>query len=45
MALRPGKLCGNVPELWLALQTRYDFERLRVTKRAEIDTIPTLAAK
>jgi addiction module HigA family antidote len=28
MALRLGKLCGNGPELWLALQTRYDLERL-----------------
>jgi antitoxin HigA-1 len=45
MALRLGKLCGNGPELWLALQTRYDLERLRETKRAEIDAIPTLAAK
>jgi addiction module HigA family antidote len=42
MALRLGKLCGNGPELWLALQTRYDLERLRESKRAEIDAIPTL---
>jgi addiction module HigA family antidote len=26
MALRLGKLCGNGPELWLVLQTRYDLE-------------------
>jgi addiction module HigA family antidote len=26
MALRLGKLCGNGPDLWLALQTRHDFE-------------------
>jgi antitoxin HigA-1 len=44
MALRLGKLCGNVPELWLALQTRYDLERLRREKAAEIDAIPTLQA-
>jgi antitoxin HigA-1 len=27
MALRLGKLCGNGPELWLALQPRYDLAR------------------
>jgi addiction module HigA family antidote len=42
MALRLGKLCGNGPELWLALQTRFDLERLRREKAAEIDAIPTL---
>ena len=45
MALRLGKLCGNGPELWLALQSRYDLERLRQAKRAEIEAIPTLAAE
>ena len=35
MALRLGKLCGNGPELWLALQNRYDLERLSDAKRAE----------
>lgn len=45
MALRLGKLCGNGPALWLALQTRYDLERLREAKRSEIDAIPTLEAK
>jgi len=45
MALRLGKLCGNGPELWLALQTRFDLDRLRNAKRAEIDAIPTLAAE
>ena len=44
MALRLGKLCGNGPELWLALQTRYDLERLRREKAAEIAAIPTLQA-
>jgi antitoxin HigA-1 len=42
MALRLGKLCGNGPELWLALQTKYDLERVSQTKRSEIDAIPTL---
>ena len=45
MALRLGKLCGNGPELWLALQSRYDLERLSQAKRTEIDAIPTLAAE
>ena len=45
MALRLGKLCGNGPELWLALQGRYDLERLRETKRREIEAIPTLEAE
>jgi antitoxin HigA-1 len=45
MALRLGKLCGNGPELWLALQTRYDLDRLAKSKRAEIAAIPTLAAE
>jgi addiction module HigA family antidote len=44
MALRLGKLCGNGPELWLALQTRYDLERLSHEKAAEIAAIPTLQA-
>jgi addiction module HigA family antidote len=45
MALRLGKLCGNGPDLWLALQSRYDLERLREAKRSEIDAIPTLVAE
>src|SRR5881396_1704960 len=44
MALRLGKLCGSGPDLWLALQTRYDLERLREAKRSEIEAIPTLGA-
>jgi addiction module HigA family antidote len=44
MALRLGKLCGNGPELWLALQTRYDLERLRREMADELDAIPTLQA-
>jgi len=44
MALRLGKLCGNGPELWLALQTRYDLARLSRVKAAEIAAIPTLQA-
>src|ERR1043166_8707102 len=42
MALRLGKLCGNGPELWLSLQSRYDLARLSRMKQAEIAAIPTL---
>ena len=45
MVLRLGKLCGNGPDLWLALQARYDLQRLSRAKRAEIDAIPTLVAE
>jgi len=45
MALRLGKLCGNGPELWINLQTRYDLDRLAKLKRAAIAAIPTLAAE
>jgi antitoxin HigA-1 len=45
MALRLGKLCGNGPELWLALQSRYDLDRLGKAKHDEIAAIPTLAAE
>lgn len=45
MALRLGKLCGNGPELWLALQSRHDLDRLGRARRAEIAAIPTLAAE
>lgn len=45
VALKLGKLCGNGPELWINLQTRYDLERLGHQKRREIAAIPTLAAE
>jgi hypothetical protein len=41
MRLRSGELCGTGSEPRLALQTRYDLERLRREKAAEIDAIPT----
>ena len=44
MALRLGKLYGNGPERWFALQTRFDLERLSREKAAEIEAIPTLRA-
>src|SRR5437868_9961063 len=42
MALRLGKLCGNGPDLWLNLQTRYDLRRAEKQMRAKIERIPTL---
>ena len=45
MALKLGKLCGKGPELWLSLQAHYDFEKLGKAKRAELASIPTLAAE
>jgi addiction module HigA family antidote len=45
VALKLGKLCGNGPELWLNLQTRYDLERLGRERRREIAAVPTLAAE
>ena|SRR4051812_2892848 len=40
MALRLGKLCGNGPEPWLALQARCDLWQAR--KTINLDRIPTL---
>src|SRR5438132_13785492 len=45
MALHLGKLCGNGPALWLALDARYNLERLRKAKNSEIDAIPTLVGE
>jgi antitoxin HigA-1 len=41
-AVRLGKLCGNGPDLWLNMQSRYDA--LEATRRlaAELKKIPTL---
>ena len=44
MALKLGKLCGNGPDLWLALQGRHDLDRLGKARRAELAAIPTLEA-
>ncbi|WP_029008971.1 HigA family addiction module antitoxin [Azospirillum halopraeferens] len=44
MALRLGKLCGNGPELWLALQSRHDLARLTNEMSEELSRIPTLNA-
>lgn len=44
MALRFGKLCGNGPELWVNLQTRYDLYREARARAEELENIPTLMA-
>lgn len=44
MALRLGRLCGNGPELWISLQTKYDIALLSAAMTAELDRIPTLQA-
>lgn len=40
MALRLGKLCGNGPDLWLALQAQHDLAISRSRLGAELDLIP-----
>jgi antitoxin HigA-1 len=40
MALRLGKLCGNGPDLWLALQAQYDLTLGRLRLGGEHDLIP-----
>ncbi|MHB8381826.1 MAG: HigA family addiction module antitoxin [Candidatus Binataceae bacterium] len=42
MAARLGKLCGNGPDLWLALQARYDAWESSRRLANELKRIPTL---
>jgi antitoxin HigA-1 len=42
MAVRLGKLCGNGPDLWLALQARYDAWESSHRLANELKRIPTL---
>ena len=44
MALRLGKLCGDGPRIWLAIQQAYDIEVATQELAGEIDKIPTLHA-
>lgn len=44
MALRIGKLCGNGPRLWLALQQAHDVKLAERRLAAELAAIPTLSA-
>jgi len=42
MALRLGKLCGDGPRIWLAMQQAYDMQIAEREMSAEIAKIPTL---
>jgi addiction module HigA family antidote len=42
MALRLGKLCGDGPEIWLAMQTKLDLWEAK--RRVDVSTVPTLSA-
>jgi addiction module HigA family antidote len=42
MALRLGKLCGDGPEIWLAMQTKRDL--WEAVQRVDISAVPTLSA-
>ena len=44
MALRLGKLCGDGPRIWLAMQQAYDMQLAESAMAAEIEKIPTLHA-
>ena len=44
MALRIGKLCGNGPDIWIRLQTRYDLEIAERELGDALDMIPLLRA-
>ena len=44
MALRLGKLCGNGPELWLAMQQAYDLWGAERGLAETLAAIPTLQA-
>lgn len=44
MALRLGKLCGDGPDIWLALQTRYDLRMAERELAGVLDAIPRLEA-
>jgi addiction module HigA family antidote len=44
MAVRIGKLCGNGPRVWLAMQQAHDLWQAEHDLAAEIERIPTLTA-
>ncbi len=43
MAVRLGKLCGNGPDLWVNLQSKYDV--WKASKTVKVSDIPTLEAR
>ncbi len=42
MAIRLGKLCGNGPNLWHALQGRWDMAMAQREMAERVEAIPTL---
>ena len=44
MALRLGKLCGDGPRIWLAMQSAFDLRVAEEIIGEEVKAIPTLAA-
>lgn len=44
MAARIGKLCGNGPRVWLAMQQAHDLWRVETDLAEEIAHIPTMRA-
>ena len=44
MAVRLGKLCGDGPRVWLAMQQAHDLWQAEHDLAAEVQTIPTLVA-
>ena len=44
MALRLGKLCGDGPRIWLAMQQSHDLKIAGARMESEIAAIPTLEA-
>ena len=44
MALRLGKLCGDGPRIWMAMQQAYDISIAERELANEIEKIPTLSA-
>jgi addiction module HigA family antidote len=42
MAVRLGKLCGDGPEIWLAMQSKRDLWEAR--RHVDVSSIPTLSA-
>ena len=43
-ALRLGKLCGDGPRIWMAMQQTYDISMAEQELGGEIEKIPTLTA-
>ena len=44
MAVRLGKLCGDGPEIWLAMQRDYDLQKAERELAEAVSRIPTLHA-